>query len=144
MRRGTPEVCTGAGETSRDAIELRRAFIPREDERPPHYLPHSVVPTSHPSISSRTESAAIQSMPTSRPATTGHTETPAKPPTSRQATSGPVETPGNGKDNNAGTPPSTARITTSRPTLVEYFTSFSHLPGDLQEALLRAFLAQDH
>ena len=40
--------------------------------------------TSHPSISSRTESAAIQSPPTSRPATTGHTETPAKLPTSRK------------------------------------------------------------
>ena len=27
-------------------------------------------------------------------------------------------------------------------TLVEYFSTISHLPGDLQEALLRAFLAQ--
>ena len=30
----------------------------------------------------------------------------------------------------------------ARPTLVEYFASISHLAGDLQEALYRAFLAQ--
>ena len=34
-------------------------------------------------------------------------------------------------------PPTTAE----RPTLMEYFASIRHLPGDLQEILLRAFLS---
>ena len=71
------------------------------------------------STSSRMGSTAIPAPPTSQPAATGHDEPPANPPTTR------------------------ATPTTSRPTLVEYFSSISHLPGDLQVALLRAFLAQE-
>ena len=38
--------------------------------------------------------------------------------------------------------PSGTTLATPRPTLLEYFASLQHLPGDLQETLLRAFLAQ--
>ena len=39
------------------------------------------------------------------------------------------------------TGPPTTPTTAERPTFMEYFVSIRHLPGDLQEILLRAFLS---
>ena len=130
--------CPRCGEVHKEYVReqgsLRRVETPsRESPRPPRRRDASL-PSASQHRTSRGDQPSISGPETSTSSRTGATAIPA-PPSSRPDNTGHIELPGS-------IPTTRATPTTPSLTLVVYFSTISHLPGDLQEALLRAFLAQ--